>query len=128
MGGKGKEREGRGRGLQKLQSYRLSLHLQKQFILMLKVFSLQIRIGRMIQAFKKNPCIVLICYANRCSDKIMAIFQKGFIRRSCQKWSPKIPVINHSEKDLILLSTTIIVIAATTTKRNTDFFMTDYGF
>ena len=51
MGGRGKKREGSKRSLQRLQSNRLSLHLQKRFIFMLKVFSLKIKVGRMIQAF-----------------------------------------------------------------------------
>lgn len=54
-------------------------------------------------------------------------FKRDFTRRSCQKWSAKITVMDHFGNNLILLSTTTTIIA-TTTKRNQDFFMTDFGF
>lgn len=104
MGGRGQEREGRGRGLQRLQSNNLSLHLQKRFRFMLKVFSLKIKGG--FQPLRKTKTHMHltyeIYYANRCPNKNMAMFQKEFYMKILPKWSSKIPAITSKENSAIV--------------------------
>lgn len=123
----GWKREGKGKRLQRLQSNRFSLHLQKRFICMQKLFSLKIKAGEdgsgTFFFFPQNMHFMCELYAMQIGAliKLWSCFKRDFILRFWQTWLANISVIDHFIKDFILLWT----ITTTKNRRNKEFFMSE---